>query len=76
MATADVTREPVESDPHTPLPGVIPTVGATEDEMPTVIRIPWWAYLRSMWNLFWSAIRHPFSETTIDLSTGRVLYRA
>jgi len=38
-------------------------------------RIPWWAYLRSMWNLFWSAIRHPFSETTIDLSTGRVLYR-
>lgn len=33
------------------------------------------AYLRSMWSLFWSAIRHPFSETTIDLSTGRVLYR-
>jgi hypothetical protein len=38
-------------------------------------RIPLWAYLRSMWNLFWSAIRYPFSETTIDLSTGRVLYR-
>jgi hypothetical protein len=37
-------------------------------------RIPWWAYLRSMWNLFWSCIRHPLSETTIDLSTGRVLY--
>ena len=33
------------------------------------------AYLRAMWNLFWSAVRHPFSDTTIDLSTGRVLYR-
>lgn len=39
------------------------------------VRIPLWAYLRSMWNLFWSAVRHPLSETTIDLSTGRVLYR-
>ncbi|MBX9581604.1 MAG: hypothetical protein K2X87_14985 [Gemmataceae bacterium] len=38
-------------------------------------RIPPLAYLRAMWNLWWSAIRHPFSETTIDLSTGRVLYR-
>lgn len=37
-------------------------------------RIPWWAYLRAMWNLLWSCIRHPLSETTIDLSTGRVLY--
>lgn len=36
---------------------------------------PWGSYLRSMWNLFWSAIRHPLSETTIDLSTGRVRYR-
>jgi hypothetical protein len=40
-----------------------------------IIRIPPIAYLRAMWNLFWSAIRHPLSETTIDLSTGRVLYR-
>lgn len=39
-----------------------------------VIRIPWWAYLRTMWNLFWSCILHPLSETAIDLSTGRVLY--
>ena len=37
--------------------------------------IPWWAYFRTMANLFWSAIRHPLLETTIDLSTGRVLYR-
>jgi hypothetical protein len=41
---------------------------------PIVIHIPWWAYLRTMWNLFWSCILHPLSETTIDLSTGRVLY--
>lgn len=39
------------------------------------VRIPPLAYLRAMVNLFWSAIRHPLSETTIDLSTGRVLYR-
>jgi hypothetical protein len=39
------------------------------------VRISPFAYLRAMWNLFWSAIRHPLSETTIDLSTGRVLYR-
>jgi hypothetical protein len=39
------------------------------------VRIPPLAYLRSMLSLFWSAIRHPLSETTIDLSTGRVLYR-
>lgn len=39
------------------------------------VRIPPLAYLRAMANLFWSAVRHPWSETTIDLSTGRVLYR-
>lgn len=39
------------------------------------VRIPWWAYLRSMWTMYWSAILHPLSETTIELSTGRVLYR-
>lgn len=44
-------------------------------ELVSTVRIPWWAYLRSLWNLFWTAIRHPLSETTIDLSTGRVLYR-
>ncbi|MBY0458973.1 MAG: hypothetical protein K2V38_16675 [Gemmataceae bacterium] len=58
--------------------------GATAvDELPAdvvsgvlTVRITPLAYLRAMWNLFWSAIRYPFSETTIDLSTGRVLYRA
>lgn len=45
-----------------------------ESEVWTV-RISPRAYLRAVANLFWSAIRHPLSETTIDLSTGRVLYR-
>ncbi|MFO0796506.1 MAG: hypothetical protein U0804_03455 [Gemmataceae bacterium] len=40
------------------------------------IRISPLAHLRAMWNLWWSAVRHPLSETTIDLSTGRVLSRA
>jgi len=39
------------------------------------IRVPPLAYLRAMWTLFWSAIRHPLSDATIDLSTGRLLYR-
>jgi hypothetical protein len=37
------------------------------------VRISPLAYIRAMWNLFWSAIRHPLSETTIELHTGRVL---
>lgn len=45
------------------------------EEIVWTVRISPLAYLRAMWNLFWSAIRHPLSETTIDLSTGRVLYR-
>ncbi|HJZ90916.1 MAG TPA: hypothetical protein VKE40_08590 [Gemmataceae bacterium] len=31
------------------------------------------AYARAVWNVFWSAIRHPFTTTAIDLSTGRVV---
>lgn len=38
-------------------------------------RIPPGAYLRSMWNLYWSAILHPRSTTTVDLMTGRVVRR-
>ena len=45
------------------------------EEIVWTIRLSPFAYLRAMANLFWSAIRHPLSETTIDLSTGRVLYR-
>ena len=37
------------------------------------IRIHPLAYLRAMWNLFWSSVRHPLSETVIELKTGRVL---
>jgi hypothetical protein len=40
------------------------------------VRISPWSHLRAMANLFWSAIRHPLSNTTIDLSTGRVAYRS
>lgn len=39
------------------------------------VRVPPLAYLRAMATLFWSSIRHPLSDTTIDLSTGRVLCR-
>ncbi len=51
------------------------TLSADLEKVVWTIRISPFAYLRAMANLFWSAIRHPLSETTIDLSTGRVLYR-
>jgi hypothetical protein len=35
--------------------------------------VPPLAYLRAMWNLFWSSIRHPLSDTVIELKTGRIL---
>jgi hypothetical protein len=31
------------------------------------------AFLRSMALIFWSAFRHPFKTTEIDLATGRVI---
>jgi len=46
------------------------------EEIVWTVRISPLAYLRAMCNMFWSAIRHPLSSTTIDLTTGRVLYRA
>ncbi len=40
------------------------------------VRVSPAAYLRAVWSLLWSAIRHPLSDTTIDLCTGRVLRRS
>lgn len=37
------------------------------------LRITPLAYLRAMWNVFWSSIRQPFSNTVVELKTGRVL---
>lgn len=31
------------------------------------------AYLRSIWTVIWTAFRHPFSTTYIDLSTGKIV---
>ena len=60
----NLDRVPVQFSTQYPQPAA--------DESLTV-RIPALIYLRAMVNLFWSAIRHPLSETTIDLNTGRVL---
>jgi hypothetical protein len=46
---------------------------AAEIEGPKVVRIPVSGYLRSIWTLFWSSLRHPLTATAIDLSTGRVV---
>ncbi len=49
--------------------GVQPDVPADEER----VYISPGAYLRSMLAIAWSAFRHPFSTTTIDLTTGEVL---
>ncbi|HTU20257.1 MAG TPA: hypothetical protein VMG10_19490 [Gemmataceae bacterium] len=43
---------------------------------PQLLRIPPLAYLRAMFMIAWSAFRHPWSTTTIDLATGRVVHRS
>jgi hypothetical protein len=43
-------------------------------ESPEVVYIPPLAYLHTVLTLAWSAIRHPFSTTYIDATTGKVLY--
>jgi hypothetical protein len=40
---------------------------------PALLRIRPWAYLRTMAMLAWSAFRHPYSTTVIDLTTGRII---
>ena len=51
------------------------------DELPVELEAVVWplwrtplAFLRTMWNLFYCALRYPRSETVIDWETGRVLY--
>jgi hypothetical protein len=40
---------------------------------PPTNRIPPLGYFRSVWTLFWTAFRHPFTTTAIDLSTGQIV---
>ncbi len=40
---------------------------------PGPVRIPPAAFIRAMIAVAWSAFRHPFSTTVIDLSTGKVV---
>jgi hypothetical protein len=46
-----------------------------EEKQEGKIAIPPLAFLRSMWALAWGAIRHPFSDTIVDLSTGEAVHR-
>ena len=68
-----ILAESILAEPATPVAGTL--AQPFDADGPLVVRIPWWAYLRAMANLYWSCVRHPLSETTIDLSTGRILER-
>ena len=46
---------------------------ADDDGMVPVVYIPPLAFLRAMLNAAWHSLRHPFTSTDIDLSTGRIL---
>ena len=50
-----------------------PDIVELDDIAPIVYRIPVLGYLKSVWALFWTAFRYPFTTTAIDLSTGRVV---
>ena len=44
-----------------------------ESDAPLIIHVGAAAFVRTMWSLFWTAFRHPFSTTFIDAATGEVL---
>jgi tetrahydrodipicolinate N-succinyltransferase len=44
-----------------------------DDVIEDVVRISPGAYLRTMAQIAWNAIRHPMSTTTIDMETGKVV---
>lgn len=61
--------------PSTPLDDV--PIPAPEDKILgqklLVVRVGAWAYLRTMWSLLWTALRHPMTTTFIDARTGKLL---
>ena len=62
----------------TELPASLPALkpDAVDPASPEPVRIPPLAFLRAMAAIAWSAFRHPFSTTVIDLSTGKVVREA
>jgi hypothetical protein len=49
--------------------------GAEEPAPPAIVTyIRPMAYLRSVWAIIWGALRHPFSTTLVDLSTGEAVH--
>ncbi len=44
-----------------------------DNDEPVVIHVGAFAFMRTMWSLFWTAFRHPMTTTEIDVATGAVL---
>jgi len=42
-------------------------------DAPVVVRVPPLAYFKSMFLLAWMAFRHPFTDTYIDVTQGKVV---
>jgi hypothetical protein len=51
-----------------------PGAGDTPDSNAEIIRISAWMYLRTIFLLAWSAFRHPFRTTYIDMASGEVVH--
>ena len=58
-----IEREPLQAKP----------ISQLKSPDAEVVRIPALAFLRAMGMIAWSSIRHPFSTTVIDLTTGRIV---
>ena len=60
-------------DQQTPLNQQTPIPLSTPLPTTPAERLTLTAYLRGMFNLAWSALRHPLLRTEIDFFTGRVI---
>jgi hypothetical protein len=72
-ARAHVRIELIEGDLLDPITVTKEPADNSPEPKPIVIHIGPLAFLRSMFTLAWTAFRHPFSTTVIDLSTGRAV---
>jgi len=62
---------PEQRDREEPSP---PTTTSAATDAPEVIRISAWMYLRTIFLMAWSAFRHPFHTTYIDMASGEVVH--
>ena|ERR1017187_3584877 len=46
---------------------------AVQNNECTVVTIRAMPFIKTMWALFWTTFRHPFTNTVVDLTTGNII---